>query len=197
MPSDYVLARMAARRAGRLVDFLVTWGLVIPALFLMVATTGDPTIALLSGILLASIDLFILPIWLGRSVGHFTARIKTVTHKGENPLFLYHIMAVLTLPIFVLGLIFLLMAADQGKSMVIAAVFCFLYVLADYIVRLLRSEQRQGLWEMIFGVYHVAHVPTGKEKGWVARLENLGTMAEERFAKKDGDETEESDEDDA
>lgn len=197
LSEDLELATKPARGARWLADLIVNWSLVILALVMVAFVDSGflSTWLLLGGLILTIGNLFVLPIYTGMTVGHFVSRTRPVRYNGNTPLFTYHIMRGLSLPLIFFGLIALGsdiivemfgIDPDAGNVMLFKVLFMFMFMglpIADYVVYRMRYETMQGLWDTAHNVYWVKYVPSGRSSGMFARLESLGNYAEARIAK--------------
>ena len=75
---------------------------------------------------------------------------------------------------------------EIDAKMITLCLLCFAFPLSEYIFKkIVGKESQQGMWDKMFGAYLVHHVPSGKETGWLARLESLGEFGAKRIAKID------------
>ena len=193
-PDDFVPAGKTNRAAAWLVNFIWNWGILIAVLsILLFGATGDMTLPLAGGLLLPIVNVFFIPAKFGRNIGQFVSRTKYVNYKGERPVFLHGIMTNINIPMLFLGLGFLAVSGIGNNSsdgingtMIALCVICLAFPLSEYVFKkIVGKDAGQGLWDKIFASYQVHHVPTGKETGWLARLESLGEFGAKRIAKID------------
>ncbi|CAI8229997.1 MAG: Uncharacterised protein [Methanobacteriota archaeon] len=184
IPAEFELAGRLNRFAVGLANFVVNWGLVVTAIVMSAFLNANPTWIIIGGILLAITNIIILPIFMGRNLGQFISRTKYINSKSEKPLFLHALLNNLNFPLFLLGLILMLMGSGDGDYALLGGgVFASSIILIDAWLckRYLFQESKQGLWDIIFNAYLVKHVPSGEETGWLAKLEGLGDFAEQKF----------------
>jgi len=184
IPKEFELAGRLNRFAVGLANFVVNWGLVVTAIVMSAFLNANPTWIIVGGFLLAITNIIILPIFMGRNLGQFISRTKYINSKSQRPLFLHALMNNLNFPLFLLGLILVLMGSGKGDyALVGGGVFASSLLLIDSMLckRYLFQESKQGLWDIIFNAYLVKHVPSGEETGWLAKLEGLGDFAEQKF----------------
>ena len=184
IPKEFELAGRLNRFAVGLANFVVNWGLVVTAIVMSAFLNANPTWIIVGGFLLAITNIIILPIFMGRNLGQFISRTKYINSKSERPLFLHALMNNLNFPLFLLGLILVLMGSGKGDyALVGGGAFASSLLLIDSMLckRYLFQESKQGLWDIIFNAYLVKHVPSGEETGWLAKLEGLGDFAEQKF----------------
>ncbi|MCS5538260.1 MAG: hypothetical protein NZ770_09145, partial [Candidatus Poseidoniaceae archaeon] len=138
-------------------------------------------------------NVLFIPAKFGRNIGEFVSRTKYVSWKGGKPIFLHGIMTNINTPMLFLGLGFLAISGIGNSSsdgvdaqMITLCLICLAFPISEYIFkRVVGRENNQGMWDKMFGAYLVHHVPTGKETGWLARLESLGEFGAKRIAKID------------
>ena len=184
IPKEFELAGRLNRFAVGVANFVVNWGLIVASLIMAGFMGANVTWFLVGGFLVAITNIVVLPIFMGRNLGQFISRTKYINSKSERPVFLHALLNNLNFPLFLLGLILILMGSgDQDYALLGAGVFCASLLLIDAWLckRYLFQENKQGLWDIIFNAYLVKHVPTGEETGWMAKLEGLGDFAEQKF----------------
>ena len=184
IPNEFELAGRLNRFAVGLANFVVNWGLVVTAIVMSAFLNANPTLIIIGGILLAITNIVVLPIFMGRNLGQFISRTKYINSKSERPLFLHALLNNLNFPLFLMGLILILMGSGKGDYALLGGgVFSSSILLIDSWLckRYLFQESKQGLWDIIFNAYLVKHVPSGEETGWLAKLEGLGDFAEQKF----------------
>ena len=194
-PADFVAAGKTNRAAAWVVNFSWNWGVLIAVMSLLIFTgTGDMTWPLVAGLLLPLSNVFIIPAKFGRNIGEFVSRTKYVSWRGEKPIFLHGILTNINTPMMFLGLGFLAVSGigntgtgnEIDAKMITLCLLCFAFPLSEYIFKkIVGKESQQGMWDKMFGAYLVHHVPSGKETGWLARLESLGEFGAKRIAKID------------
>ncbi|MBJ24175.1 MAG: hypothetical protein CMB64_05835 [Euryarchaeota archaeon] len=184
IPAEFELAGRLNRFAVGLANFVVNWGLIVTSIVMSAFLNANPTWIIIGGLLVAITNIILLPIFMGRNLGQFISRTKYINSKSERPLFLHALMNNLNFPLFLIGLILILMGSgDSDYAFVGAGVFCASILIIDAWLckRYLFQETKQGLWDIIFNAYLVKHIPSGEETGWLAKLEGLGDFAEQKF----------------
>ena len=184
IPAEFELAGRLNRFAVGLANFIVNWGLIVTAVVMSAFLNANPTWIIIGCVLIAINNIVILPIFMGRNLGQFISRTKYINSKSQRPLFLHALMNNLNFPLFLLGLILILMGSGDGDYALLGGgVFAASILLIDAWLckRYLFQETKQGLWDIIFNAYLVKHVPSGDETGWLAKLEGLGDFAEQKF----------------
>ncbi len=136
---------------------------------------------------MALVNIVIVPGKWGRNIGQFASRTKYIRYTGVKPFFLHGILANLDVLFLAAGMYFAVAKSNLGTtgdakvdavSLIIGAI-CLGIPIANYFFKK-KSEHKQSMWDYSFGAYLVAHVPTGEETGWAARLENLGDYYDKR-----------------
>ena len=198
LPDEFVLAGKPAKFARTLIDFLVTYGWLMPIMAIEgMGTFWNPTYFYIAGSLLFMFNLVVLPVMTNRTIGNFVSITKFVTHNGDPPMFLHLTLRGLNFGFFAGGLIALLIGFPTMDSVILGIGFGMLAIcFADYVVKKVRHEKQQGLYDSMFNAYLVSHVRSGDEEGWLGRLESLADFGESRF-KLGGSEDEESEDDDS
>tara|TARA_Y100001980_G_C14556822_1_gene350782 strand:+ start:33982 stop:34740 length:759 start_codon:yes stop_codon:yes gene_type:complete len=184
IPPEFELAGRLNRFAVGLANFVINWGIIVAGIIMSAFLGANPTWILIGGILLALTNIVVLPIFMGRNLGQFISRTKYINSKSQKPLFLHALMNNLNFPLFLIGLVLILMGSgDQDIAFVIAGIIFASILLIDSWLckRYLFQETKQGVWDIIFNAYLVKHVPSGDETGWLAKLEGLGDFAEQKF----------------
>jgi hypothetical protein len=184
IPEEFELAGRLNRFAVGLANFAVNWGLVATLIIMNAFLGMEITWFLIAGVIVATINIVILPIYMGRNLGQFISRTKYINSKSQRPVFIHALMNNLNFPLFLIGLILILTGSGKGDLALIGGgVFSASFLLLDAWLckRYLFQETKQGLWDIIFNAYLVKHVPTGEEKGWLGKLEGLGDYAEQKF----------------
>jgi len=188
LPDEFVKASKPNRFARWLCDFLVNWGLIFGVLFYYAfvdSGTGNAWILVVLAILIPIGNIIVMPIMTNRTMGNFMSRTKFITYKSKPPLFVHQILYGLGFPLILFGIFVMLsdiVFAIENPAIRVVVGLCFWLVpISDWIMRIVLSEKKQGLYDLIFGAYLVHHIPTGSEKGWLAKLEKMGDFAETKF----------------
>ena len=197
LPDEFVLAGKPARFARALIDFLASYGWLMPILAIEgMGTFWNPTYFYIAGLLIFVFNLIVLPIMTNRTIGNFVSITKFVTHHGSPPFFLHLTLRGLNFGFFAGGLIALLIGFPTMDSVVLGIGFGLLAIcFADYVVKKVRHEKQQGLYDSMFNAYLVSHVRSGDEEGWLGRLESLADFGESRFKLGGGGDDDEESED--
>jgi len=183
MPSEFELAGRLNRFASGLVNFIVNWGLVVGGVVSNTMLDANATWILIGGGALAILNLILLPIFAGRNLGQFVSRTKNITSASKRPSFIHALLNNLTFPLFLLGGALVLISKFNNYPLLGGGIVMFSILPLDFFLfkRYLFQEHKQGIWDAVFGVYLVKHIPSGDETGWLAKLEGLGDFAEQKF----------------
>jgi hypothetical protein len=187
MPDEFILASGKARFARSLIDFIVTYGWMIPIVGISAyGTDFDGTYFLLIGGLITLFNLIVMPIMTHRTVGNYASLTSYITSKGNPPFFLHQTFKGLTWLFILVGAFLIASAYDTvlGWNTVNLGVgFGILAIpLTDWIVGRIRHETKQGLWDSIFFAYMVKHARTSEEAegGFFGRLESSGDWLKDK-----------------
>ena len=197
LPDEFVLAGKNHRAAAWFANFCWNWGLLIGGVSIIIFSSGDLTWLLIGGLAMPLLNILVIPMKFGRNFGQFLSRTKYVTHKGSKPNFGHAVLSNLKTPALFGGIAFLAMSGIGSNSsegvnstMLGLSVVCFIYPIIEWAFkRFTVNESNQSIWDKIFAAYLVHHIPTGNEKGWLAKLESLGDFGAKRIAKMDEKDT--------
>ncbi len=196
LPGGFVLANRLDRTMSWFVNFLWNFGVLIAAIFMMLSDTGMiTTILLVVSFAMMLVNVIMLPLKTGRSLGHFVSRIKYVNSSGikSNPIqgMLSNSAGIFSL----FGLIAVMMNFQKlGDSAagptpiiwtVFGAIFLIIWIVNFQFSR--ASEFKQGIYDLMFGAYLVKHVPVEGEQssGFWAKLENMGNYGDQFAARRE------------
>jgi uncharacterized membrane protein len=191
LPEEFMLASTGNRAAAGFINFFWNWSAFTTGIALNVFTAANTTWLLIGGLLMAIVNIVIVPGKWGRSIGQFASRTKYIKYTGKKPFFLHGILSNLDVLFIAFGLFFAVAKSNIGTTgdaeinalNLVIGILCLSIPIANYFFKK-KSESKQSLWDVAFGAYLVAHVPTGEETGWAARLENLGEYYEKRQSDK-------------
>ena len=190
LPEGFDLANRLDRTMSWFVNFLWNFGVLIAAIFMMLSDTGMiTTILIVVSFAMMLVNVIMLPLKTGRSLGHFVSRIKYVNSSGvkSNPIqgMLSNSAGIFSL----FGLIAVMMNFQKlGDSAagptpiiwtVFGAIFLIIWIVNFQFAR--ASEFKQGIYDLMFGAYLVKHVPVEGEQssGFWAKLENMGNYGDQ------------------
>ena len=190
LPENFEIASANARRIAWFTNFVVNLGPIFMFLFSVTILDAFTTIFALIALIALILNLVVVPVMSGRTLGNFVSRTKNVNSSGSKPIFL-HALLVNSTGIFALtGVIFLLVnlqsvLGTKGSEQITASVFSFLGIafIAVYFVNTSfksRSDLKQGLYDSLFGAYLVKHVPVAGEEtsAFIAKLESMGSYGD-------------------
>ena len=204
LPADFEIATPNARRIAGLTNFVVNLGPIFGFLFTVaILDSAISTYIAILGLAALTLNLVVVPIMSGRTLGNFVSRTKNITAAGSKPNFLHALFVNSTGILALLGIVFLMifagsMFSETGKEQIWASVwsvlgitFIILYFVNSSIKK--GSESNQGLYDSLFGAFLVKHVPAEGEvsTGFIGKLESMATYGdrftqrqEEKSAKK-------------
>lgn len=196
LPEGFNLANRLDRTMSWFVNFAWNFGVLIAAIFMMFSDTGVVTTILLAvTFVMMMINVIILPLKTGRTLGHFVSRIKYVNSSGvkSNPIqgMLSNSAGIFSL----FGLIAVMMNFQKlgdkaaGTAPIIwtvfGAIFLIIWIVNFQFAR--ASEFKQGIYDLMFGAYLVKHVPVDGEasSGFWGKLENMGNYGDQFAARRE------------
>ncbi|MDG1555298.1 MAG: hypothetical protein P8R00_03530, partial [Candidatus Poseidoniaceae archaeon] len=198
LPENFEIASANARRIAWFTNFVVNIGPIFAFLFSVAILDAAGLITTLFALVALAaliLNLVVVPVMSGRTLGNFVSRTKNVNSSGNKPIFL-HALLVYSTGIFALtGIIFLLVFLQsvlnsKGSEQIWASIWSILGVvfIVLYFVNISfknRSALKQGLYDTLFGAYLVKHVPVAGEEtsGIIAKLESMGTYGD-RYSKR-------------
>lgn len=198
LPADFEIATPNARRIAGLTNFVVNLGPIFGFLFSVAILDAFTTIFAIVALAALTLNLVVVPIMSGRTLGNFVSRTKNITAAGSKPNFLHALFVNSTGILALLGIVFLmifagLMFSETGKEQIWASVwsvlgitFIILYFVNSSIKK--GSESNQGLYDSLFGAFLVKHVPAEGEvsTGFIGKLESMATYGD-RFTQRQED----------
>ena len=141
------------------------------------------------------LNVVVLPIKTGRTLGQFVARIKYVNYAGEKSTPFQGMLSNSVGILALFGFLFVVVSTSElqegnaGAGPIvwtsIGAIFIILYIVNWQFAR--ASQYNQGLYDVLFGAYLVKHVPTKEEKasGFWAKFENMGDYGDKFAARRE------------
>ena len=141
------------------------------------------------------LNVIILPLKTGRTLGHFVSRIKYVNSAGKksNPIqgMLSNSAGIFSLFGLMAVLINFQKLGDKAAGSapiiwtVLGAIFLIVWIVNFQFAR--ASEFKQGIYDLMFGAYLVKHVPVDGEQssGFWAKLDNMGNYGDQFAARRE------------
>ena len=200
LPGDFEIASPNARRIAGLTNFVVNLGPIFGFLFSVTILDAFTTIFAIVALAALTLNLIIVPIMSGRTLGNFVSRTKNITSAGNKPNFMHALFVNSTGILALLGVIFLMIFAGsifstKGSEQIWASVwsvlgvaFIILYFVNSSIKK--GSESNQGLYDSLFGAFLVKHVPAEGEvsTGFIGKLEGMASYGD-RFTQRQEEKT--------
>lgn len=195
LPENFEIATANARRIAWFTNFVVNLGPIFAFLFSVTILDAFTTIFALVALIALVLNLVVVPVISGRTLGNFVSRTKNVNSSGNKPIFLHALLVYSTGIFALMGIIFLMVNVQsvlntKGAEQIWASVFSILGVvfIVLYFVNVSfknSSALKQGLYDTLFGAYLVKHVPVAGEEtsGIIAKLESMGTYGD-RYSKR-------------
>jgi len=195
LPENFEIASGNARRIAWFTNFVVNLGPIFAFLFSVTILDAFTTIFALIALIALILNLIVVPVMSGRTLGNFVSRTKNVNSSGNKPIFLHALLVYSTGIFALMGLIFLMVNVQnvlnsKGTEQIWASVWSILGVIfiVLYFVNVSfknSSALKQGLYDTLFGAYLVKHVPVAGEEstGIIAKLESMGTYGD-RYSKR-------------
>ena len=187
LPDEFMVAGRGNRAAAMFINFLWNWGAIVGGVVLNVVGNAQITAILVVGLIMAVMNIIVIPTKWGRNIGQFASRTKYIRYTGKKPFFLHGILANTDTLFFLLGLWMAvamsgLGAAGTGSTdwaMVSFGILFLAVPITNYFFKKY-TDNNMTLWDFAFGAYLVTHTPTGEETGWAARFEKMGDFVEKR-----------------
>ncbi|RJU95221.1 MAG: hypothetical protein DWC08_00370 [Candidatus Poseidoniales archaeon] len=190
LPENFEIASANARRIAWFVNFVINLGPIFLFLFSVTILDAFTTIFALVVIAALGLNLLVVPIMSGRTLGNFVSRTKNVNSSGNKPLFFHALLVNSTGIMALLGVIFLMINVQnifntKGSAQiwssvwsVLGLILIVLYFVNSSMKR--NSELKQGMYDSMFGAYLVKHVPVEGEEtsGFIAKLEGMATYGD-------------------
>lgn len=195
LPENFEIASANARRIAWFTNFVVNLGPIFAFLFSVTILDAFTTIFALVALIALMLNLIVVPIMSGRTLGNFVSRTKNVNSSGNKPVFLHALLVYSTGIFALLGLIFLMVNVQsvfntKGSTQIWASIWSILGVvfIVLFFVNVTfknSSALKQGLYDTLFGAYLVKHVPVAGEEtsAFIAKLESMGSYGD-RYSKR-------------
>ena len=194
LPDGFELASTMNRSISWWVNFAVNFSVLLVAIAMSTSDTGMTTTILyaVSGILII-LNVIVIPLKTGRTIGHFVSRTKYITASGEKAN-VFHSIFANTVGFFALmGIIMVAVNASTVTSkdavgitiIVVGIIFIVLWFVNRNFKK--NSDMDQGLYDLMFRAYLVKHIPVEGEvaTGIWGRLENAGDWGDKMIVKRE------------
>ncbi len=195
LPEGYELASIMNRSISWWVNIAVNFSVLSVAIAMMLNNTSVTTTILVaaSGILII-LNVIVIPLKTGRTIGHFVSRTKYITANGEKANVFHSILAN-TVGLFALmGIIMVGITYGEGvtskdymgiTSIIMGMIFIILWFVNRNFKK--NSDMDQGLYDIMFRAYLVKHIPVEGEAatGIWGRLENAGDWGDKMISKRE------------
>ena len=198
LPENYDFASPNARRIGWFINFIINMGPIFGFLFAVAIFDAFTTIIALFALVALVLNIIVVPIMSGRTLGDFVSRTKNITSSGNKPNSLHAIFANSAGLLGLFGLVSLMifagsMFSTKGTEQIFASVWSVLGLIfiilfmVNYSMKR-GSETKQGLYDSMFGAFLVKHVPAEGEvsTGFIGKLEGMATYGD-RFTQRQED----------
>ena len=195
LPEGFVYASPNARRIGWFTNFVVNVGPIFGFLFSVAILDAFTTIFALVALAALALNLFVVPIMTGRTLGDFVSRTKNITSAGTKTNFLHAFFSNSAGILALMGLVFLMifagsMLSTKGSEQMWASIFSILgliFLVLFFVNYTMKSgsESNQGLYDTMFGSFLVKHIPAEGEvsTGFIGKLESLASHGD-RYTKR-------------
>ncbi len=194
LPEGFELASVMNRSISWWVNFAVNFSVLLVAIAMSTSDTGVTTTILyaISGMLII-LNVIVIPLKTGRTVGHFVSRTKYITASGEKASVIHSILANTVGFFALMGIIMVAVKAATVTSkdavgittIVVGVIFIVLWFVNRNFKK--NSEMDQGLYDLMFRAYLVKHIPVEGEAatGIWGRLENAGDWGDKMIVKRE------------
>lgn len=189
LPEGYEIASKNSRFLAWLMNFIWNFGVLFGALFLSIMGS-TPTIPAVAALIMIIVNVFVIPIMTGRTLGNFISRTRYITasETKPNPVHGFFVNSVGLLGLVGLGLVigFMGQLTNEAGKVVPLNVTFFVLGFIFLGIRIVdgrfkkNSDQDQGLYDMLFGAYLVKYVPQEGEEmsGIAARLNRMASYGD-------------------
>ena len=188
-----------ARSTGLwIIDNTVNWGLLIALAAVMGFADAQPTYFVILCLIISISNLIFMPLWTKKTIGNWVTMTQYVNSRGNTPIFLYHVLKNLKIPMVLTGLFLFLVwlpvvlseAEIPNLFLSIPGFIFSCLAIVDPIVRRLH-QQNFGLWEFLFGGVWIVKTLKAESSGgnkFLKRLESLSDYSESKGWLEDKDE---------
>ena len=180
-----------ARSTGLwIIDNTVNWGLLIALAAVMGFADAQPTYFVILCLIISISNLIFMPLWTKKTIGNWVTMTQYVNSRGNTPIFLYHVLKNLKIPMVLTGLFLFLVwlpvvlseAEIPNLFLSIPGFIFSCLAIVDPIVRRLH-QQNFGLWEFLFGGVWIVKTLKAESSGgnkFLKRLESLSDYSESK-----------------
>ena len=194
LPDGFELASTMNRSISWWVNFAVNFSVLLVAIGMSTSDTGFTTTVLyvVAGLMLI-LNVIVIPLKTGRTIGHFVSRTKYITASGEKANVVHSIFANTVGFFALMGIIMIAVNASTVTSkdavgitiIVVGIIFIVLWFVNRNFKK--NSEMDQGLYDLMFRAYLVKHIPVEGEvaTGIWGRLENAGDWGDKMIVKRE------------
>jgi len=194
LPDGFELASTMNRSISWWVNFAVNFSVLLVAIGMSTSDTGFTTTVLyaVAGLMLI-LNVIVIPLKTGRTIGHFVSRTKYITASGEKANVVHSIFANTVGFFALMGIIMVAVNASTVTSkdavgitiIVVGIIFIVLWFVNRNFKK--NSDMDQGLYDLMFRAYLVKHIPVEGEvaTGIWGRLENAGDWGDKMIVKRE------------
>ena len=159
---------------------------------------AQPTYFVILCLIISISNLIFMPLWTKKTIGNWVTMTQYVNSRGNTPIFLYHVLKNLKIPMVLTGLFLFLVwlpvvlseAEIPNLFLSIPGFIFSCLAIVDPIVRRLH-QQNFGLWEFLFGgvwIVKTLKVESSGGNKFLKRLESLSDYSESKGWLEDKDE---------
>jgi hypothetical protein len=196
LPEGYELASIMNRSISWWINFAVNFSLLVTALaqnMLSGGGGGVNTYLFVAAGILIILNVVVIPLKTGRTIGHFVSRTKYISASGEKANVFHSILANTVGFFALMGIIMVGMTTptvtnkDAGgiTTIIVGIIFIILWFVNRNFKK--NSDMDQGLYDIMFRAYLVKHIPVEGEAatGIWGRLENTGDWGDKLISKRE------------
>ena len=195
LPEGYELASIMNRSICWWTNIAVNFSVLSVAIAMMLNNTNvTTTILVAASAILIILNVIVIPLKTGRTIGHFVSRTKYITASGEKANVFHSILAN-TVGLFALmGIIMVGITYGEGVTSkdyigITSIIMGIIFIVLWFVNRNFKksSEMDQGLYDLMFSAYLVKHIPVEGETatGIWGRLENAGEWGDKMISKRE------------
>jgi len=195
LPDGFELASAMNRSISWWINFVVNFSVLFAALAMTANDTGVTTTILfaVSGIMII-LNVIVIPLKTGRTIGHFVSRTKYITASGDKANVFHSVLAntvgfFALMGVIVVGIVVSDVETDDAVGITMIAMGV-IFIILWFVNRNFKknSDMDQGLYDLIFSAYLVKHIPAEGEEaasGIWGRLENAGEWGDKMISKRE------------